>query len=336
MKTHSTESQTIREPKRISIVAPAFNEERILQQFYERVKNVLESTGYPFELVIVENGSTDESLEILKRIRKSDPRLHYISLTRNFGHQGALIAGLENACGDVVILMDADLQHPPELIPEMLDHWKRHYDVVYTVKRDAKAQPFLRRVLDRWFYGLMQKLSGIELYGQSDYRLMDRKAVEALCALPERNKFLRGLTRWVGFHQIGVSYDVAPRPAGESKFRLSHLIKFAVDGIFSFSIIPLRLFVFIGIFISLGSFVYGIYLVILQFYAVLTGSGENIFPSGWTTLIFVMLFLGGVQLIGIGLLGEYLGRVYDEVKGRPAYIIQQSSRVMDKQERKLI
>lgn len=311
-------------PALVSIVAPAYNEEKNLPALYARVRAVMEKEGRDFELIVVENGSSDSSLAILKSLRAKDSRVNFLSLSRNFGHQGALIAGLEYSRGDAVISMDADLQHPPEVIPEMLKLWDQGYDVVYTVKQENKAQPLIRRALDRMFYRIINKLSGIELHGQSDFRLLGRKALNELCKLPERNKFLRGLSSWIGLKQAGISYRVNPRVAGSSKFKFIHLIELGIDGIFSFSIIPLRIFTIFGILMSAGSFLYGLYLLGLTAFINLTGSGLSM-PSGWATLAVTLLFFGGVQLIGIGLLGEYLGRVYDEVKKRPVYIVKEAS-----------
>jgi dolichol-phosphate mannosyltransferase len=285
----------------------------------------MESEGLDFELIVVENGSTDQSLEVLKKLHLEDTRIHYLSLSRNFGHQGGLIAGLEYSKGDVVISMDADLQHPPELIPQMMQLWGEGYEVVYTTKKEDKAQPLSRGLINRLFYGFLSRVSGLRLSGgQSDFRLMDRIAVDALCSMPERNKFLRGLSKWIGFNQIGIDYDVPSRFAGESKFRIGHLFRFALDGILSFSIIPLRLFTFIGMVASTLAFLYGVYIVVVGFYALSTGYQGEI-PPGWATVGAAVFFLGGVQLVGIGLLGEYLGRVYDEVKERPVYIVREHS-----------
>jgi dolichol-phosphate mannosyltransferase len=319
------EASALRIPGLISVVAPAYNEEESLPHLYERVRDVMEGLGKDFELIVVENGSTDRSLEILKGLHLKDERVNYLSLSRNFGHQGALIAGLEHSKGDAVISMDADLQHPPELIPEMLRLWEEGYEVVYTIKRENMAQPFSRRLVNRLFYSFLSRVSGLELSGgQSDFRLMDRKAVDALCRMPERNKFLRGLARWIGFRQAGIEYDVPPRFAGESKFRFSHLLRFALDGILSFSIIPLRLFTLFGLVVSGVAFLYGLFIIGSGAYAFFTGYHGRI-PPGWATVGAAVFFFGGVQLMGIGLLGEYLGRVYDEAKERPIYLVREDS-----------
>lgn len=312
----------------ISIVAPAYNEEESLLHLYERVRNVMDALEKNFELIVVENGSSDRSIEILKELHQKDKRINYLSLSRNFGHQGALIAGLEHSGGDVVISMDADLQHPPEVIPEMLKLWEEGYEVVYTIKRENKAQPFFRRLINRLFYSFLSRVSGLELSGgQSDFRLMDRKAVDALISMPERNKFLRGLTRWIGFRQVGIEYDVPPRFAGESKFRFGHLLRFALDGILSFSVIPLRFFTLFGLAISTMAFFYGVFIMGYGIYAISKGQGAGWMTggSGFATIGAAVFFFGGVQLLGIGLLGEYLGRVYDEAKGRPVYLVREHS-----------
>lgn len=312
----------------LSIVAPAYNEEESLESLYRRVADVMDAEGMPFELVIVDNGSSDRTLEILKRLNRQDSRVHYLSLSRNFGHQGGLIAGLEHATGDVVVSMDADLQHPPEVIPQMLTLWRQGVDVVFTIKRDIRGQSILRRAFNWAFYGVMSRLSRLELRGgQSDFRLMDRAAVDALCSLRERNKFLRGLSRWIGFRQEGVQYDVGERFAGRSKFRIGHLFRFALDGILSFSVVPLRLFTFFGFVTALPAFLYGLFALGSGAYAFFTGYHGRV-PPGWASVAAAVFFLGGVQLMGIGLLGEYVGRIYDEVKGRPQYLVRESSMVV--------
>jgi len=309
----------------VSIVVPAYNEEENLVPLFERVCRVMDRLGTCFELIVVENGSTDGSLETLKALHSSDDRLHYVSLSRNFGHQGGLIAGLDHCKGDVVLTMDADLQHPPEVIPEMLALWRQGNEVVYTIKRRQGEQPVIRRAVNASFYRVASYLSGIELSGgQSDFRLMDRKAIDALRGMPENNKFLRGLARWIGFRQAGIEYDVPPRVAGESKFRFTHLFRFALDGILAFSILPLRVFLFAGLAISILSFGYGFHIMLLGVHAYMTGHFGRL-PPGWVTASSAIFFLGGIQLIGIGLLGEYLGRVYDEVKNRPTYIVTEHS-----------
>lgn len=310
----------------VSIVAPAYNEEENLVSLYQEVVRAMEADNRRFELLIVENGSNDRSIDILKALNKKDERLNYLSLSRNFGHQGAIIAGLEWANGDVVVTMDADLQHPPQMIPKMLALWEKGFDVVYTTKREVKEQPIMRRLVNGVFYSILSKLSGLELTGgQSDFRLIDRKALNALLRLPERNKFLRGLTRWIGFRQVGLEYNVAPRLSGNSKFRMGHLVKFALDGVLSFSVFPLRILSVLGLIVSFTAFFYGVFFILgVKLYA-LVMDNSVVLPPGWVTVATAVIFFGGINLMGIGLIGEYVGRIYDETKGRPVYIIKEHS-----------
>jgi len=308
----------------LSIVSPAYNEGEVLRSLCEQVLKVMEAQGYKFELIIVNDGSTDSSLEILRDLHKSDGRIHYLNLSRNFGTQGALMAGFEHSSGDVVISIDADLQNPPDLIPKMVKAWENGYDVVNAAKRENKSVFFLRRFIDRFFYAVFNLFSGIKLRGHSDFRLMDRMVVNVLCRMPEGNKFLRGLTSWIGFNQTSIEYDVPSRYLGRSHYQFIRLAKLAVDAIFSFSKVPIRLFTLIGVIVSFGAFLYGSYFVVLKIIVSLTDY-DRTFPPGWMTIVIVMLFLGGIQLMGIGLLGEYLGRVFDEVKGRPSYLIREGT-----------
>jgi len=311
--------------KIISVTAPAYNEEKNIPLLYEQVCATVESTGHKVELVIVENGSTDTSLEILQKLHKNDPRIQYVSLSRNFGHQGALIAGIEHCHGDAVICMDGDLQHPPSIIPELIKKWQEGFDIVFAIKNEYGKQPLTRKLFDRIFYRLISALSILPLSNaQSDFRLMDRKAATALITLPEHNKFLRGLSRWIGFKQTEVTYQPASRGYGKSKFRLFDLINFAVVGLTSFSLLPLRLFTMLGMCIAITASFYGFFALILGLYKYASG-GQMDIPMGWSALASGIFFLGGVQLIGVGVLGEYLGRIFEESKRRPAYIVQEKT-----------
>ncbi len=314
----------------VSIVVPVRNEQESIPQLYNRVQAVMEQDALPFELIVVDDGSTDRSLEILKRLENQDSRVRYLSFSRNFGHQSAILAGLDHSVGDAVISMDADLQHPPELIHRMLELWRQGYEVVYTVKREDHSLNLFRRVLHRLFYWVLSKLSGMKLsFGQTDFRLMDRKAVDAICGMPERKKFLRGLVSWIGFRQTQVEYDVPTRFAGESKLlSLRHRLGFALDGILGFSIVPLRVFIFFGLFVSSTALLYGTYVTGLALHDLLTGHTGR-FVLGWATVVAAILFIGGVQLIGLGVLGEYLIRVFDETKQRPLYLVRQKSTGLD-------
>lgn len=308
-----------------SIVVPAFNEEANLPHLYRRVCSALASDGWSFELVIVDDGSTDGTLAVIKELQREDPRVHHISLSRNFGHQAALLAGMAHSRGDVVISMDSDLQHPPELLPRMLRLWQDGYEVVHTIKRSDTSANLFRRVVSRAFYRLFVKLSGLSLgFGQSDFRLLDARIARELCRIPEHHKFIRGLVSWMGFNQIAIEYDVAPRLQGRPTYPLRRRLGFHVDGILSFSIMPLRLFTLLGVIVSVTAGLYGLLALTTGLYGFLFGYPKWIVP-GWASLAIFVTFLGGLQLIGIGMLGEYLGRVFEQTKGRPLYLVRETS-----------
>jgi polyisoprenyl-phosphate glycosyltransferase len=313
-------------PGLLSVVAPAYNEAEGLPQLIEELRSVLGPLADDYEIIIVDDGSSDETLEVLSDLNERDARVRWVSLSRNFGHQAALLAGLEQARGDVVISMDADLQHPPALLPTMVQRWREGSEVVYTVKRAGEGvfSPW-RRLLMWLGYGVLRTVSGMKLqFGQSDFRLLDRAVVDALLAIPEREKFLRGLVDWIGFRQIGIEYHPQPRFAGEEKYTFRQLLRLVTTGVFAFSIVPLRLFTAGGFAMALLAFIYGVYAVIAGAYAIFTGD-IGVSPPGWASIAAAISFLGGLQLIGIGLLGEYLGRVYDQTKGRPTYVVRNAS-----------
>jgi glycosyltransferase involved in cell wall biosynthesis len=315
-------SATISSPL-VSVAFPVFNEAENLEMLHAEVTRALETTGLAFELIFVDNGSTDASLSIIKRLSETDPRVEFVSLSRNFGHQGALLAGISHAQGEAVITMDADLQHPSALLPEMVRLWQEGFEVVFTRKRRYPVHGMrLRQV--KLFYWLMSKWSGLHLsFGQSDFRLLDRKVFEVFLRMPEARKFLRGLVEWVGFRQTGLEYDPLPRHAGESKFPFRALVSFAVDGIISFSLLPLRWSLGLGFIVASMSFVYGIAMVVM---GLLNYAGMSVpLPPGWATLVVSILFLSGIQLIAIGMLGEYVGRIFEQTKGRPEFIVRAAS-----------
>ena len=315
-------SATILSPL-VSVAFPVFNEAENLEMLHAEVTRVLETTGLSFELIFVDNGSTDASLSIIKGLSETDPRVEFVSLSRNFGHQGALLAGISHAQGEAVITMDADLQHPSALLPEMVRLWQEGFEVVFTRKRRYPVHGMrLRQV--KLFYWLMSKWSGLHLsFGQSDFRLLDRKVFEVFLRMPEARKFLRGLVEWVGFRQTGLEYDPLPRHAGESKFPFRALVSFAVDGIISFSLLPLRWSLGLGFIVASMSFVYGIAMVVM---GLLNYAGMSVpLPPGWATLVVSILFLSGIQLIAIGMLGEYVGRIFEQTKGRPEFIVRAAS-----------
>lgn len=306
----------------ISVISPIYNEEENIAELCERIVRALKTAKHDFEILLVENGSTDGSLGVIKKLRQKNKRIRYISLSRNFGHQGGILAGLAHAKGDAVISMDGDLQHPPEMIPEMIRLWEAGSDVVYTVKEKA-AHDDWRSLPSRAFYRLMSILTEVRLSnGQSDFRLLDRRVVNLINSIPERNKFLRGMVQWAGFRQSSLLYKTNPRTRGESKFLVKHYVRFAVDGLFSFSVFPLRVFLWTGFTIAGLCAVYGAGVMVLYLMH-LFGMDRAFLPPGWATLVLGMTFLGGVQLIGIGIVGEYVGRIYEQVKQRPDFIVRE-------------
>ena len=302
-----------RELSLLSVVAPVFNEEETLAEFHRRVVAAL--GDIPFELLIVDDGSSDATPRILAGLAAGDDRVRVLELSRNFGHQAALTAGLDHAEGDAIVMLDSDLQDPPELIPEMLEHWRQGSDVVFAVRRGRPGETRAKLTTARWFYRMFAKLAQIDLVQNAgDFRLLDRRALSALNSMRERNRFLRGMTVWVGYTQTAIPYDRDPRFAGDTKYSLRKMTRFSLDAIFSFSHMPLQAATVLGFVFSLVAFL-GIPVAI----------GFRIagqFVPGITTLLLVLLLLGGIQLITVGLIGEYLGRVYDEVKGRPLYLVR--------------
>ena len=302
----------------LSVVAPCFNEEGVLTELCHRVHEVLDSSGESWELVLVNDGSRDRTPEIMRELHAQDSHVKVIDFARNFGHQIAVTAGMDYARGDAVVLIDADLQDPPELILEMLAKWREGFEVVYAVRSERKGETWFKEFTAKAFYRIIYKITDIDIpMDTGDFRLMDRKVVEALKTMREKHRFMRGMSVWVGFKQTGVKYVRAERYAGETKYPLKKMLKFAMDGITSFSYFPLQLATYIG-FISAALAVLGIIVTII-----LRLSGSHAFYGQATTLVSV-LFLGGVQLICLGILGEYLGRIYDEVKGRPLYIVREA------------
>lgn len=311
-----------RSPELLSVVAPVFNEEATLPEFHHRAVAALEELGVDWELLMVDDGSSDTSARILATLANADERVRVIGLSRNFGHQAALSAGLDHARGDAVVMMDSDLQDPPELIGQMLDHWSGGSDVVYAVRTARAGETRLKLATAGWFYRLFSGLAQIELTKNAgDFRLLDRRALDALNSLPERNRFLRGMTVWVGFTQTAVPYERDPRHAGETKYTPRKMIRFSLDAIFSFSQKPLQLALVLGFVVAAIAFM-GIPVAIG-----LKLAGEYV--SGVTTILLAVLLLGGIQLITVGIIGEYLGRVYDEVKRRPLYLVKETINVED-------
>lgn len=300
----------------LTVVVPMLNEEKGLDALVTRLKPALEATGLEWDVLFIDDGSRDSTPSILRQLNASDPRLKAISFSRNFGKELAVAAGLDHAAGDAVVLMDADLQHPPEVIAEFVAKWFEGYDIVYGQRDDREADSLARRLFSKIFYGAFKAMSGTTLPdGAGDFRLLDRKAVDVLRGMRERVRFNKGLYAWIGFKSTGVVFNVPPRyDGGVSRFNLRRLWRFALDGLVSFTTMPLRVWSYVGLVVSALGFIY-----IIGFLGKMLIYGGG--ASGFPTLIISILFLGGVQLISLGVIGEYLGRMYEEVKGRPLYIV---------------
>jgi dolichol-phosphate mannosyltransferase len=302
-----------------SIVSPVYNEESVLPELYRRVRAVMDDLGEPWELILVNDGSRDESASVIADLHEQDKRVKGVSFSRNFGFQIAVTAGLDHAAGDAVILTDADLQDPPEVFPRMIEKWRDGYDVVYGVRASREGESWFKLMTAKVFYRLIYRITDIDIpLDTGDFRLMDRRVVDVIRHMPERNRFLRGMVPWVGFRQTGVEYERRARFAGESKFSsVRQMLPFAVDAITSFSYLPLQLATYLGFLIAVIAGVAIVAVILVRLFG-----PENPLLGQATTLVAV-LFLGGVQLISLGIIGEYLGRIYDEVKGRPLYLVEQ-------------
>ena len=301
----------------LSVVIPCMNEEEILPHSAKQLVSALECGEFPFELIFVDDGSTDATPEVLQELQENDCRFRVLRLSRNFGHQVAITAGLENATGDAVAVIDADLQDPPEVLLVFVRKWLEGHDVVYGVRTERDGETAFKLWTAKLFYRMISRLSDTRIpIDTGDFRLMDRRVVDALLSMPERDRFVRGMVSWLGFSQIGIPYRRAARVAGKTKFPLLKMVRFAADAVFSFSIIPLRIATWTGFFAS-GLAIFGIFYSIC---ARLFGSG---IAKGWTSTVIVVLFLGGVQLVSLGIIGEYIGRIYGESKCRPLYVVRE-------------
>jgi polyisoprenyl-phosphate glycosyltransferase len=299
----------------LSVIVPVLNEAANLGELSSRLRKVLDGLDIDWEVIAIDDGSTDSTLAALRALHDTDPRFRAVSLSRNFGKERAIAAGLAYAQGDAAVLIDADLQHPPEVIAEFLTEWRKGFDIVYGQRIDRNTEGPVRRYLARAFYRLFKTLSRTSLPpGAGDFRLLSRRAVDAMNRFGERERFNKGLYSWIGFPSVGVPYRVAERKAGFAKWSPRKLIHFALDGIFSFSTMPLRISAVLGLLISLGAVGYGFYFLI---YTLMYGIDRPGFPS----LIISIMFLSGVQLVSLGIVGEYLGRVYEEVKARPLFLV---------------
>jgi glycosyltransferase involved in cell wall biosynthesis len=302
----------------ISIIIPCFNEESVIDETHRRLVGILSAiANVRFELVYIDDGSLDDTLVRLQGLQIRDDRVRIISFSRNFGHQVAVTAGLEHAAGDAVVLIDADLQDPPEVILEMVERWRKGTDVAYGVREKREGETHFKVWTAKVFYRLLNGISDVPMpVDTGDFRLMDRKVVNALLAMPERDRFVRGMVAWVGFRQEPVSYKRAGRFAGTTKYPFVKMLRFAVDGLFSFSLVPLRLSTWCGTMTAVLSVVGIVYALLLRLFT-------NIWVPGWTLLFIALLFIGGLQMVFLGVMGEYLGRIYGEVKRRPLYVVKE-------------
>jgi glycosyltransferase involved in cell wall biosynthesis len=304
--------------KLVSIVIPAHNEEENIIVVVDRIEKVFETLNYNFEIVVVDDGGTDKTLEVIEQLSKLKSNFFYIEFSRNFGHQPALKAGLDYAKGDCVISLDADLQHPPEMFKQMLEKWEEGFEVVYTRRKEDKKQSFKKRKTSIYFYKLLNSLSDIEIEsGTADFRLLDRRAVDVFKGLKENDLFIRGLVKWLGFKQFAIDYIPEQRYAGASKYNVNKMMKLAVHGVTSLSIKPLHTAVYLGFFFSFLSLLYIPYVI----YAFFVGQQVN----GWASLIMTVAFFGGLQLIILGIIGIYIGKMFMQTKHRPNYIIRSSN-----------
>jgi dolichol-phosphate mannosyltransferase len=300
----------------LSVIIPIFNEEKTIEPLWQRLRPVLDALPGRAEVIFVNDGSTDGTADQVRRLRQADPRVRALHLSRNFGHQRAITAGLDYAEGQACVIMDGDLQDPPELIPQLLEKWQGGSHVVHAIRRARKGETRLKRWTSQAFYRLLQHLTNTPIPTDvGDFRLIDRKIVIALRSLRERGRFLRGMINWVGYTQASVPFERESRVAGRTKYSFPRMWRLAIDAITSFSIIPLQLATTLGLIISAGTFLFAVYVLYAHWVA-----GRTI--TGWTSLMIVLLFFGGVQLMFLGVLGEYVGRIFEEVKQRPLYLIE--------------
>lgn len=304
--------------KTVTILIPCYNEENSLTLLYERLQLVFqELKDYSIKILLVNDGSTDNTLIKMQELHTKDPSVSYLSLSRNFGKENAMLAGLDYAEGDAVILMDADLQDPPELIPQMIQEWEKGYDDVYARRRSRAGETWFKKTSAHWYYHILQKFADVDIPADvGDFRLLDRQAVDALCSLRERQRYTKGLFSWIGFNKKELIFDRDPRAVGNSKMSFFKLFGLAVDGITSFSVAPLRLASVLGLIISTVAFVYLLFVIIKTLLY-----GDPV--AGYPSMISIILFIGGIQLIVLGIIGEYVGRIFYEAKRRPDYLVSE-------------
>ncbi|SMQ84323.1 Glycosyltransferase involved in cell wall bisynthesis [Bacillus sp. OV166] len=304
--------------KLITLIVPAYNEEEVITQLYDRIYGLMESLSkYQFEILFINDGSKDNTLKMIKSLREADPRISFVDLSRNYGKETAMIAGFDYAKGDAVVIIDADLQHPPELIEEMIKYWEEGYEDIYAKRTKREGEPWLKKFTSKKYYELLQKTTRIPiLQDVGDFRLLDRRCVDALKEFRESQRYTKGMYSWIGYKKKEITYEAAPRAAGETKWNYSGLVDLALEGITSFTTFPLRLSTIMGFIISICTFIYLIFIIIKTII-----SGPDV--SGYPSLMVVILFLGGIQLISLGIIGEYLGRIFNETKNRPLYFVEE-------------
>jgi dolichol-phosphate mannosyltransferase len=299
----------------LSIVVPVYNEAANLEVLFASLHAVLEEEGYNYEVIFIDDGSTDGTFEVVKQLHERNAAVKGYSFSRNFGHQTALFAGLSKSTGEVVISMDGDMQHPPEFIPALLKKYEEGYDIVNTKRLDAESTGLFKKLSSRWYYKMLNALSDVPIEpAAADFRLMNRKSVEALNSLPETHRFTRGLVGWMGFKQAIIPYQAAPRHAGSSKYTFFKMLRFGLDGIVSFSVKPLRIAFYTGVMVSIAALLYAIYAIVQH----ILGSTVE----GWTSILVSVLFIGGVTLLSLGVIGEYIARIFNEVRRRPMYFFK--------------
>jgi len=307
-----------------SVVVPMYNEEAVIIETYRRLTHVLENSGIEYEIVFINDGSSDKTGQMIKEICDTDIRVKLLDFSRNFGHQIAITAGMDYSSGQCIVVIDGDLQDPPELIPEMIKKWREGYDVVYGKRISRKGESFFKRATAALFYRFLRSMTDVNIpVDTGDFRLIDARVRDALKHVNERNRYIRGLVSWLGFKQTSIEFERDERFAGETKYPLKKMLKLAVDGITSFSYKPLKLASYFGTILSIGSFLYLIYVLIKRIFF------PETVQAGWASILAVSLFFNGITLLMLGIIGEYIGRIYDEAKGRPLYIIRETRNLSD-------
>jgi len=304
--------------KKISILIPAYNEQEVLEQLYHRLgKLANDNKSYEFEFLFVNDGSRDQTMQIIKDYAEADDRIAYVDLSRNFGKEIAMLAGLDHVTGDATVIIDADLQDPPELIPKMVKFWEEGYDDVYAKRNSREGETWLKKITSKTYYQLLQKATSIEIQKDTgDFRLLDRRCVEALKQIRESQRYTKGMFSWIGYKKKEITYDRDPRAAGQTKWNYPKLINFAIDGLTSFTTAPLRISSVLGFIVSLAAFIFIVVIVVKT-----AMFGDQV--GGYPSTMAVILFLGGLQLLSLGIIGEYIGRIFNETKQRPLYFVEE-------------